>query len=330
MAREIKGFKLDAPRGQVLREVQQAKSQRIKSQKQARQARASGERQESFIFGTLLNTTTYMIIFLLLLFGSSINVYQSNPQKYSWLDLNDKGEIVGFREETYDVTVSYNLDTPQDDLNGYSLREVFEDENLIINNDFSDGLNNWILTSNPTVTIYDDYVEIYNSSGSGYARIEQRPNVSVGDQTYVTINAKFTGAGRIQYYNGNNVILGGGTEFQQLSALSVSATQTDTYFQIGILASVDTLTTIKGSIYAINITDLGINQTKDEMDYWYSEYQRLQENRIEDMKYLGGLAVSSWVNVVGILTTLGDVSEAIYDITPIGLFFGWLADIDLV
>ena len=45
MAREIKGFKLDAPRGQVLREVQQAKSQRIKSQKQARQARASGERE---------------------------------------------------------------------------------------------------------------------------------------------------------------------------------------------------------------------------------------------------------------------------------------------
>ena len=329
MAREIKGFKLDAPRGQVLREVQQAKSQRIKSQKQARQARASGERQESFIFGTLLNTTTYMIIFLLLLFGSSINVYQSNPQKYSWLDLNDKGEIVGFREETYDVTVSYNLDTPQDDLNGYSLREVFEDENLIINNDFSDGLNNWILTSNPTVTIYDDYVEIYNSSGSGYARIEQRPNVSVGDKTYVTINAKFTGAGRIQYYNGNNVILGGGSEFQQLSALSVASTQPDTYFQIGILASVDTLTTIKGSIFAINVTDLGINQTKDEMDFWYSEYQRLQDNRIENVKLLGSEVVSSWYTTTQTLRTIGEAIETIYENTPIAWIIDLFADIGI-
>ena len=177
------------------------------------------------------------------------------------------------------TTTTYHVDEPITELNNQSLNEVFLDGNMILNHDFSDGLNNWIIVSSPTITLYDTYVEIYNSTGSGYARIEQRPNVSVGDKTYVTINAKSTGGDRLQYYNGSNLILNVSNEFQQLSGLSVAATQTDTYYQLGIIVSVDTLTILKGSIYAINVTDLGIdNLTQAQLDYWFDIYVQAVAN----------------------------------------------------
>ena len=48
------------------------------------------------------------------------------------------------------------------------------------------------------------------------------------------------------------------------------------------------------NFYYINLTDLGINQTKEEMDYWYSKYQSLQENELENYKLLGGEVESQW------------------------------------
>ena len=90
----------------------------------------------------LIGMTTVMIVFLVLMLGPSVEVYRENPQDYSWIDVN--GE---FKTSSYDITVSYNLDTPLDELNGYSLKEVFFDNDQIKD---TSKFNNWYF-------VYADY-----------------------------------------------------------------------------------------------------------------------------------------------------------------------------
>ena len=328
MAREIKGFKLDAPKGQVLREIQQSKSQRIRSQKQARQAQVSGERQESFIFGTLLNTTTYMIIFLLLLFGSSINVYQSDPEKYSWLDLNTDGEIIGFKEETYDITVSYNLDTPLDELNGYSLRQLFEDEN-------QSDLTTYLPVGG-SITHYDDFFTFSGTTGNTIQRVYNHGFTSLGSKIIFTIiDFKITSLTSTLYYfndryiNTSNTVtsftVGSYQRFYNYAVAPSWMSSTMSFQFVG--DSTMQVNADFNNIVVIDLTTLGINQTEEEMIYWFSEYERLQDNRVESLKLLGAEVVSSWYTTTQTLQTIGEAIETIYKNTPIAWIIDLFADI---
>ena len=311
------------------RQVYRQSGQEAKDLKKASKAKRTGEVQESFIWGTLLNTTTYMVIFFLLIFGSSITEYQKEPDKYSWLDLNDKGEIVGFKEETYDVTVSYNLDTPLDELNGYSLREAFEDENEVVNG-FGNSVVGWTVTGNAILSSENGRLRLASRT-LNYPYAYQMIYVSSGNVIYSRIDA-FVGTGEIsfRYYDTWNslqiwrVNSSVDTSFSFLETMLYSG---NGLFSIHNDTTTNYTYTEYDNIIFLNLTDLGINQTKDEMDYWYSEYQRLQENRIEDMKHLGGEVVSSWYTTTQILMQIGDVIETIYDNSPVSWIIDLFADI---
>ena len=315
------------------KQVYRQSGQEAKDLKKASEAKRTGEAQESFIWGTLLNTTTYMVIFFLLIFGSSITLYQSQPERYSWLDSN--GE---FKTETYDVTVSYNLDTPLDDLNQNSLNQVFKDNNLVLNGDFTNGLTYWdvqfqlqtyILVVNDRLT--------FNSEGNPFVGDSLRGqdiSLPTGNEYYVTWNASQAHISLTQF----DVVFANYASYSGISNASRYSSVQGTnslirnagtngirmFFQVRnnsiINISFD-------DIYVIDLDALGINQTKDEMDYWYSEYQRLQENRIEDMKYLGGEVVSSWYTTTQILMQIGDVIQTIYDNSPVAWIIDLFADI---
>jgi len=288
--------------------------------------------REPGAFGILTSFTTYLIIFLLLIFGSSITLYQREPDKYSWLDLNDKGEIVGFKEETYDVTITYNLDTPLDDLNGNSLNDVFSVSSLTP--------GSWF-TYSATVTSNQDNIVQWTSTGySIFSLLRNLYNgditAGIGDYFYVNGSMRSLSSnvsrlriekiGSVYVVKDNPVI----DVWYDYSFKNIAVDTDSEEFRATALLS----QAVSGSIaeieipLIINMTDLGIdNLTKDQMDYWYSEYQRLQENRIEDMKLLGSEVVSSWYTTTEILKSIGDAVESVYNASPLGLILNWILDI---
>jgi hypothetical protein len=311
--------------GQRQQRIYNETALREKQKEQIEQRQEKIQRQESYIFGRLLNTTTYMIIFLLLIFGLSAQAYQREPQKYSWLDAN--GE---FKTETYDVTVSYNLDTPLNDLNGYSLKEVFEVYNL---------QNGYWFTYNSSINSNDQ--ELFNGLWTSQSlavfsvvRNFYDGDIVVGNSYYVNgsirtisqnverIQIEKIGLFQVFYpvvnqwydYSFVNTVIQYGDEFRAAVKMSVPTS--------GIVGEIT-------KPLIIDLTALGINQTKDEMDYWYSEYQRLQENRINDMKNLGQYAISSWTTTTEILKSIGQALNSVYETMPVSWLLDWILDISL-
>jgi len=252
----------------------------------------------------IINMTTAFLLLLMFLFGWSLVTYNESPEKYQWLDANGD-----FKTETYDLTVSYNLDTPQDDLNGNSLNDVFSDNNLVVNGDFSNGTTSWSVTSG-TMSVVNGVMELTNVTNFG--RIYQTNNAIINNDYYVRGEILYSLSGLYYYQPAIRNFVGWDTvapanQLMILSDVTTFTTSTsffriDCYGQIGNVASIDNL-------YLIDLTALGINQTKNEMDYWYSEYQRLQENQIENYKELGSTVESSWQFLVGYFNTLGDIIQ---------------------
>ena len=259
----------------------------------------------------IINMTTAFLLFLMFLFGWSLVTYQESPEKYQWLDVN--GE---FKTSSYDVTVSYNLDTSLDELNGNSLNDVFSNNNLILNGDFTTPVRVSTLLSN------DDYSLTLTSLSNGYV---STGNIFLSDVYYTTIEQR-----NIDSVNGsrmaNIIVHSTGTRVDFISSSYTSTTYTrfsmlNDYSSLTITGvaiarlyhygnTLDTSVSFR-NVYNVNLTLLGIdNLTVDEMDYWYSEYQRLQENQIENYKELGSTVESSWQFLTGYFTTLVEVIDA--------------------
>jgi hypothetical protein len=322
MAREIKGFRLDDTKANVQRQI---KTERRERETRIRTTKQRSERQESFIFGSLLNTTTYMIIFLLLIFGLSAEAYQREPQRYSWLDEN--GE---FKTSTYDVTVSYNLDTPLDDLNGYSLREVFEEEN-------QSGFTS-VIPVGGTIIHYDGYFTFTGITGNSIQRFINTGFSNLASKTLFTIiDFKITSLTNTLYYFNDRYINTSNTitnftvgSYQRFYNYAVSPSWLSTNMSFQFVGDTTMQVTADfNNIVVIDLTTLGINQTEEQMKYWYSEYERLQENRINDMKNLGQYAVSSWTTTTEILKSVGEALNSVYETMPVSWLLDWILDLSL-
>jgi hypothetical protein len=312
----------------MARETREERQKRLENERVLRQRQQKEQRQQSYIFGALLNTTTYMVIFLLLIFGLSAEAYQREPQRYSWLDEN--GE---FKTSTYDVTISYNLDTPLDDLNGYSLKDVFEDEDLIVNGDFTNDYTGW--TCSVTLCQVNNGILEFTSNNN-YANVRQT-NIdlpAINDKYYIRADMKASSTGALmRVYIGSQVkhynYFGNGDWYPVGDV--VTSDNNTTYLQLRFYEYISSgwQTIYIDNVIALNLTDLGIDQTKDEMDYWYSEYQRLQQNRINDMKNLGQYAVSSWTTTTEILKSIGQALNSVYETMPVSWLLDWILDISL-
>jgi hypothetical protein len=273
----------------------------------------------------LIGMTTVTIVFLVLMLGPSVEAYRESPQDYSWVDVN--GE---FKENSYDVIVSYNLDTPQDALNGYSLREVFETYDVVDFDDFNN-VNNAILnltdnylevTHNGSQTYYATWKSESVLNGTWYANWELQSD----DDLEVRFEMRFSSLIRSDWTDLNNT-----QDIVYDSYLFNGGYHTNAYIRF---LSYDLNTFFKiYNVVLIDLTTLGINQTKDQMDYWYSEYKKLQENKIENYKLLGGEVETQWTEfnteyLQPILNITGLYIDALID--PLGFFVDLLDNIVII
>lgn len=172
------------------------------------------------------------------------------------------------------------LDTTITELNNHSLREVFEDGNLMISPFSSNGNTGTISTNDGitthTVTNIQSYAGIsktglLNSGMNGhslYIRYEIKPFRNHTTVLYISNNTYSSGVSAIsgQYnlirlkhtinYNNNSFV------FYDNGALTTSM-------------SIGSVTSYR-NIYVINLTSLGISSlTVSQMDYWYGVYQTI-------------------------------------------------------
>lgn len=104
---------------------------------------------EKYPFSSLLSIPTFIILFLMLVLGSSVTYFVAN--KDVWVPRADTNQL---------GATSLLNDIPLIKLNGLSLNEVFENtslldsEQLLTNGDFSDGTTGWTL-SNATGAVTD-------------------------------------------------------------------------------------------------------------------------------------------------------------------------------
>ena len=278
----------------------------------------------------LFGLSTLTIVFMVLMLGTAIEEYQEQPQKYSWIDAN--GE---FKINSYDFNVTYNLDTPLDVFNGNSLNEVFYDNNFFRLNSPTN-----IYGIQDTNTSYLHHQYIVNTP-HGASRVEWNIlNSNLNDNYFIrfelqsefdldnnVLNASIFAYKDFQDYQSNDREI----YYDLVSVVFPSTNKIRKYNSTSFLSQYDVINYY--NMYLINLTDLGINQTKEEMEFWYSEYQRLQENRIEDMKFLGGEVTSQWTtfNNEYLQPTLDVIALYVKWLTnPAGVFIDLLEDITII
>lgn len=183
---------------------------------------------------------------------------------------------VGDKNYTYvDYQILYDLDYPQAQLNNHTLREVFEDGNLIVNGDFSDGLNGWI-QENATGTIVNGILEQTATAQNGQYR---RPFEVIANDVYFHIVRYKSDHTSVLIRNpfGSNIATNG-TSIWTLFSQKVSRATSST-FNVA-LQDVRTSGWTKqylDYVLVINLTSLGIDTlTVSQMDYWYNIYTTLK------------------------------------------------------
>jgi hypothetical protein len=253
----------------------------------------------------IINMTTAFLLLLMFLFGWSLVTYNEDPQKYQWLDPN--GE---FKTSSYDVEVLYNLDTAFDELNGNSLNEVFGD-----NNEYNNGL---AYTGLSLVEETNEYYKLEVTSTSTTS-VFVRPDISYtsvqGDYIWHHSNFKMenTTYYQLRTYTGawSSTIAFSDNEIHNDFRKVIFYSNTTYRFSVNSSGVGADWYLYKDDLVYINMTDLGIeNLTEDRMNYWFSEYQRLQDNQIENYKELGSTVESSWQYLTGYFTTLVDIVDA--------------------
>lgn len=199
--------------------------------------------------------------------------------------LNNKSEI-GHIHEIDDVTnlrtelnekLPASLDIPIAELNNHSLREVFEDGNLLLNSisPYSN-INNWIAFLS-TVSIANDMIKITPSQQFGGIR-QTVSGLTIGNNIWVSLYLETTGLTNIELWEQAGI--------QTLMQKSVSGrysfdrtltNATSIRFNTAQPTTTQQIHYIK-DLYMINRSSLGISSlTVEEMDYWFSAFTTLKD-----------------------------------------------------
>ena len=174
------------------------------------------------------------------------------------------------------LTVDYHsIDTPIAELNNHTLREVFEDGNLFVNGDFSNGTTGWQVI-NGSLTIVQPNGNFYSN---GTSPLDIRKTISLennNDYYFVNNYSSATNANNL----GAQILMG--DQFIYNSTLSempynIIFTTTSAHTQArwliyGELVNGDRFSL--GSLYLISQTTLGISSlTVAQMDTYFQMYQ---------------------------------------------------------
>lgn len=239
-------------------------------------------RSEYFI--PLLSMPFWFVIIFLIMAMGTFNVMMDNNGLGKW-ELKEEYEI----DNVYTLSElqEMQLDTPITELNNHSLREVFEDGNLVVNGDFSEGTAGFSNDGNSVLSISNGNLVITGNGGSRYLYVYQSDVSNINDKIYFKSRVKLSvSASWVSIYDGNqsnyrvdNPPINEWVDINNLlvvtgTSVYILADYLDTTTQNGAVIEVD-------YVYAINTTSLGIDTlTVSQMDYWYSVYQDILDGSV--------------------------------------------------
>ena len=206
------------------------------------------------------------------------------------------------------------LDRPLPDYNNLTLRQIFEDGQLILNGDFDTVITPWSSNgSATTLSIENATLKAVISSVQGYAGIIQV--LSVG--TLITANTYYIRGqikpfrthylsihlGGITFYTGVSVTKDIWNTYSYLKTLTNVTTQNFVIYENGNVTTEMDIgdITYHDTLLTINLTALGIpTATKIEMDNLYSDYVKYKDmmNATDVMLIVGQLGAFVWSLVV--------------------------------
>lgn len=205
------------------------------------------------------------------------------------------------------LTVDYNsIDEPIAELNNHTLREVFENNQLLLNNQF-DNNTIWI-SQNDVITTYENS-EVTIQNINTYSGILQTITLIDNNEYYYVFSAKGNGTIQVNSSNAgiNEHILT--NEYQLISRKIIWDSVYADYFGF---ANVEiNKTNIIDYVYLIDNTVLEISSlTVSQMDNYFNEYQTnkgaddvtytINEHDMTDLIILLGFGFS-WVGIFWIL-----------------------------
>lgn len=227
-------------------------------------------------------------------------------------------------QSKYDIAyINKTIDDPIAELNGHTLREVFEEENIIENNDFK-SLSNWNISRASSTLITEGVkLNVIGTLAGEYGYIWQNilsdilPNndyyewidlTTVGPEHYGSTLMQYTNLGNVPQTN--NIPYQLGRYITTIQGTSLNGTYTIAHLRLH-LSNGNGTDIILHNIGMINKTKLGIaHLSKNDMDYYLNlyflrktitkkqlTYADIFEKNSRSESYLGasGLYPNTWI-----------------------------------
>lgn len=184
--------------------------------------------------------------------------------------------IIPFNAHAYDVPI-YQLDQSVSELNGLTLKEVFEDGNVISNPDFITS-SNWVQYGISSAISFN-YAIIFDGIATTYNGYYQDISLNTGDSLYYRYNQYYYSGDKINHTIYDYQTFNNGLDLRVDSVSGENSIVFDSkingiriFFQ-EILDFVYDYTFIN-QLCLIDLTSLGISHlTVEQMDYYYKYYQ---------------------------------------------------------
>lgn len=181
----------------------------------------------------------------------------------------------------YNNTYSYDYDDPDElidiripDLNNHSLKEVFEDNQLVNNNSFHNGLTGWSFNNVSNVSVVGGILQ-YNEISSTIYPVSPLFPIIINHKYYIQTICKvpFSSTLRVSYTSENPEILVT-EDLTFFSALTTATNSTNSTISIRQNSIVQTSLYVYIDFVSVyDLTSMGIEDlTLEEMDNWFNLY----------------------------------------------------------
>jgi hypothetical protein len=180
--------------------------------------------------------------------------------------------FVDLEAAQHDTYLNYDLDTINQDLGGVSIRDFFENYNLIQNHDFSNGLTYW---NGNNHSINNGRAFVQYTGGSTSYIYQQVFNVNTTDDIYMNFDFELLNGRAVlssYYYGGmSSQVLSYSGNYSYITNINQGLWLIERYIDNPTTFSID-------NVYVINLTTLSVQLSKNELDRYYLIYNILKNN----------------------------------------------------
>jgi hypothetical protein len=170
-----------------------------------------------------------------------------------------------------------DLDVPISRLNNLTLREVFIDNNIILNSEFNNGTANWTIIG-ATGSVVNG---IYTFTAFEFiGRIQSTPPISILNNVYYhasRVRVSTTGVFSVLLNGNASIQHPGNNVFMTLTARETALVGNDSFSILDTKSTGSTFTPIEVDYFrAYNLTALGLTSlSKLELDFFYNEFEKI-------------------------------------------------------